>query len=1199
MQNRNNPWLGLKSYSEGIKIYGRDREIEDLSQRILYNVQTVIYGRSGIGKSSILKAGVFPVLRKNGYFPVYIRFVHDEENDSYASQIIAAVKRSLSKLRVEDLGAPDDQIIRFVEGYTEEVVPHDENSKPEGLWEFFHRHIFWYRLNEDHEPVQIFPALVFDQFEEIFTLQKDRAKVETFFAELASLINNICPQHLLSSTVKVDETQTMARSSLIKKVLVKKSDKSDYIDENNVRVILSLREDYLSHLERNIAHIPSLKNNRYCLLPLSEEAAVDVIMKPIPGLVDVEVAKAIICKVTGVDPEFFKIDDNPELEVDSAILSLYLSELFKKKSSVDSRITLDMVEKQGANIIADFYDSTIKAISEDSIHFLEKRLVTKEKRRDSIYVDQARRHGVTRKELNYLIEQRLLHEYSWRDGFRIEFTHDVLCPIIHERLEKRTLEEENRKKEELLIRAQREKKRLRLVIFGIIFTLVIGAFLVNDLFFDVKVTRYARVIKKGTWMTGFNEISLEESTHRPYHFVFYKKGRLAKHPYAVEARDAFGKLTANHNLSTYLVNHYDESDKTANKQIVEDLKRVVRWELLPDADGEFCVKERAYDKDDNVIFSYNISKTDDPLSYMSTYVDGQGFPIIMRDSCYIYLRTTIDERGFEVLQEFYDDKGFPVKNKDGAFKTERQYFDNGLQMSESSLFIEGTPMNDRFGNCGWYVIETTDDGNDQSCIIYYDDRFKPCRVQPDDVMIRKCEYDEHDRIIKATYWKLNDSSKTINSLQPYIDSGYIKFIPDVCRGGYHGYIREYNAYGQTTRECTIDEQNGIKTQTLMDYDAKGNKIYQETVDNVNHYCEVDTLSFVGDKLVFRKHFSVTEDNDTTWYDTKEWNPEKLRYVEKQYDYDYGSYTYSEYDADNRETMRAFYSVDLEIDKGLHCVTTDYKYDKENHTLEKEERYFNADGVPCGYNGPRSFHVVRCIIDSVAHAETVIRMTTPSILAEGVDTNETLSEIFYQGYMFHYDESFKVKLGESSVDESGRKCRTYGNGVFYYTMRYVNSLSCSNAREDAIGYYSVNEFDELSLTVFGDKVFAAKIYDEYYDVNGSKLMGNPPLYSIAIAIEAPPGMGFERGDILVKQDDWTMSYSDDCILYHGWIEPDYRKSHVFDVLRYSEDLNDYKLVSISTNAGDTLVDDIKYYIYPLTKREEERVLQRIEGYKFNM
>lgn len=890
MTNINNPWLGLKSYPEGVKIYGRDKEIEDLSQKILYNAQTVIYGRSGIGKSSILKAGVFPILRRNDYFPVYVRFVHDEEQESYTAQIIAAVLRSLKKLRVEDLGAPDDQMIRIIEGYTEEVVPHYDESQPEGLWEFFHRHRFWYRLDEGSEPVQVTPVMIFDQFEEIFTLQRDPAKVEGFFAEFASLLNNICPQHLLFSTVEVEETKpAVTGSSLIKKGLVKKSVKYDYIDETNARVVLSLREDYLSHLERNIAHIPSLKYNRYCLLPLSEDKAVDIIMKPVPGLVEQSVAKAIICKVTGADPDTFEIDENPELEVDSAILSLYLSELYKKKSSQDNTISLEMVEQQGSDIISDFYESTIKHVSTEAIHFLEKRLVTKEKRRDSIYIDQALRHGVSEEEIAYLVEQRLLHEYTWREGRRIEFAHDVLCPIVHARLEKRTVEEENRRKEELLLQAQREKRRLRFAIFGILAAIFLTAFVVWDGLFDVKVSRYANIVKENTWMKGFNEISAEEATHRSCHYVFYKMGRFARYPFAVEARDAYGELTSEHTMSTYLVNHNDDTDDSADEDIMERLGTVVRWELLADADGKYCVQERAFDKDDNVIFCYNNTMTEDPSVFVSTYVNEVGFPIMMRDSCYIFLRTTMDEDGREVLQEFYDDKGFPVTNKDGAFKTRKVYFDNGLQMAEASLFIDGSPVIDRFGNCGWYVLETTEDGFNDALVVYYNDEFKPCRVKPDDVMFRKCEYDEHDRLIKQTYWKVEDSLYTVDDLAFYIKEGYVELIPDVDNTGMHGLEVEYDDFANNISYHAIDVDGEIYRndehsiyEIKREFDGKGNMIYEAAIDENDLMFYVDSSRYEGDELVYSKRFNVSADGDTTLDYTYEWDPEKLRYVEKDY-----------------------------------------------------------------------------------------------------------------------------------------------------------------------------------------------------------------------------------------------------------------------------------------------------------------------------
>ena len=61
-----NPWKGLNFYLEGETLYGRSEEIGSLSQYIINNTQTILYGRSGIGKSSIIYAGVF-IFSWNGF----------------------------------------------------------------------------------------------------------------------------------------------------------------------------------------------------------------------------------------------------------------------------------------------------------------------------------------------------------------------------------------------------------------------------------------------------------------------------------------------------------------------------------------------------------------------------------------------------------------------------------------------------------------------------------------------------------------------------------------------------------------------------------------------------------------------------------------------------------------------------------------------------------------------------------------------------------------------------------------------------------------------------------------------------------------------------------------------------------------------------------------------------------------------------
>ena len=94
----NNPWKGLDFYNEGEILYGRNVEIQSLSQYIFNNTQTVLYGRSGIGKSSILYAGIFPKARLEGMMPVSIRLKHDDV-DNYIWQIRAAIKNSGIKMK--------------------------------------------------------------------------------------------------------------------------------------------------------------------------------------------------------------------------------------------------------------------------------------------------------------------------------------------------------------------------------------------------------------------------------------------------------------------------------------------------------------------------------------------------------------------------------------------------------------------------------------------------------------------------------------------------------------------------------------------------------------------------------------------------------------------------------------------------------------------------------------------------------------------------------------------------------------------------------------------------------------------------------------------------------------------------------------------------------------------------------------------
>ena len=437
-----NPWKGLNFYHEGEILYGRDDEIQSLALYVTNNTQTVLYGKSGIGKSSIINAGVFPIARKEGLFPIPIRLKHDSDTN-YTSQIIAAFKESNI-------------------GITEILKPLGESN--ETLWEYLHRNTF-YDINTD-SPVR--PLIVLDQFEEIFTLQHDEKKKLSFFSELADLLNEITPDYIAKSlSVQTDSAPIIPKLNdngfSLDFGVTNDSDEDKikkYVSDSLFNIVFTIREDFLSYLERYTKYIPVMKSNRYALLPINEEQAKDIIMRPVEGLVDIDVAKLIIEKVTGRTD--FKLGDDPEIEVDAAVLSLFLSRIFIKKKEDESTITAALVNESSKDIIKDFYNESVEDLPSKEIEKLENSLLTYDNRRDNVSRNDLIREGVSDSTIQKLVEDRkLLRQFSYQDDLRIEFIHDILCPIVNDRIEHREQlakeREAKRKEAEEEARRKREK----------------------------------------------------------------------------------------------------------------------------------------------------------------------------------------------------------------------------------------------------------------------------------------------------------------------------------------------------------------------------------------------------------------------------------------------------------------------------------------------------------------------------------------------------------------------------------------------------------------------------------------------------------------------------------------------------------------------------------------------------------------------
>ena len=392
LQTNNNPWLGLSSYQESDAklFFGRDEEISSLCDIIEDNYCTVLYGKSGMGKTSLINAGLKPALSNLGYLPVTLKLQQNSDY-SYADQIIEQTSELLEKHQcsIEEMWNID--------------VALSDASK---LWIFFHSNIFWTSKQR-----RIIPVIFLDQFEEIFTLCEKKSDVKDFFTLLNELFQPLPPEELINI---LEETGKRLR----------------FEEDTNFRLILSMREDFLARLEDYSRNISILRKNRVGIAPLNGNQALEVILKPNPDIISRTAALKVIAHLTETED----IVDSPEilnsLEVDTCILSLFCSQLYDTAvlNKLDE-ISVELIDILGDDIIEVYYKSSIRTISKGAINYLEEKLLTNSGYRNSLAYEDVVPEHVSEEEIEQLEKLRIIRKEVMHKTERIEFTHDVLCKV--------------------------------------------------------------------------------------------------------------------------------------------------------------------------------------------------------------------------------------------------------------------------------------------------------------------------------------------------------------------------------------------------------------------------------------------------------------------------------------------------------------------------------------------------------------------------------------------------------------------------------------------------------------------------------------------------------------------------------------------------------------------------------------------------
>ncbi|GEM_PF-3533570 len=244
---------GPKSFTanESSVFFGRDEDIAQLKTSVIVNPTTLLFGRSGTGKSSLIQAGLIPALLQQesesenqipAYIPVNVNpKPYDASKNTLCDRITTVIRKIVNM---------DDA---FLDLRTESL----KNS----LWYLFKQFQFL-QTRENKRQVLL---LIFDQAEEIFTYPE--GQIDQLVRELQPIIGQYIPE-------SVQKDENMRASSTPKEI------SRILYTPIPVKFLFAIRSDRLHLITRLKKASPHILQNSYELLALQKEAAFQAMEGP-------------------------------------------------------------------------------------------------------------------------------------------------------------------------------------------------------------------------------------------------------------------------------------------------------------------------------------------------------------------------------------------------------------------------------------------------------------------------------------------------------------------------------------------------------------------------------------------------------------------------------------------------------------------------------------------------------------------------------------------------------------------------------------------------------------------------------------------------------------------------------------------------------------------------------------------------------
>ena len=456
------PYVGLTPFTEGDApfFFGREKERRLIAANLLASRLTLLYGASGVGKSSVIRAGIQRDFRQqaeralaSGRYPESLVIVFTGWRDDPIAGLADCVATSIAEVLGELAPEPpanylrlDDLLLAWTRKLDERAVEFADQTKQE-------------------EPVRTELLVVFDQFEQYFVYHPDEDGPGTFAVEFPRAVNR---------------------------------------EELRANFLISLREDAYTMLDRFEGRITNLFGSNFRIDHLDERAATAAIVKPIETYnqllgdsttkyeVEPELVEAVIRDVRAGSIVFGQAGggvvehaDAEQTRVETPFLQLVMSRLWAEEQRRGSHVLrLETLRSLGGaeRIVRRHLDEAMSALdgSERTVAArMFHQLVTPSGTR---IVHSARDLAgyaevpveVAEPILEKLDERRILRTLDAAPGERtprFEIRHDVLAGAVVEwnrQYEEARRREEDDRRQRAQIEEERRRQRTRIFVgFGV------------------------------------------------------------------------------------------------------------------------------------------------------------------------------------------------------------------------------------------------------------------------------------------------------------------------------------------------------------------------------------------------------------------------------------------------------------------------------------------------------------------------------------------------------------------------------------------------------------------------------------------------------------------------------------------------------------------------------------------------------------